>query len=153
MNTNGKIENDYFLREFELEDYNKGYFDLITQLLESPLPSYEDFESRYNEMKDTKLYNIFVVECRSTQKVVGTISVVIEFKFLENLSKVAHIEDFVVDEKYRGKSLGRVLIEKAIQFSKETGCIKTKLHSRPHVQALYEKFGFVDKGPTMVLFN
>lgn len=38
---------------------------------------------------------------------------------------VCHIEDVVVDEKYRGYGLEKMLIETAIQCVKENKCYKT----------------------------
>lgn len=55
------------------------------------------------------------------------------------------IEDVVVDEKARGKGVGRQLIEAAILFSQKKGISKIDLTSRPERLAannLYQKLGF-----------
>ena len=57
----------------------------------------------------------------------------------------AWIEDVVVDEKMRGKGIGKKLIEFGIEFAKNKGISKIDLTSRPERKAaneLYGKLGF-----------
>ena len=59
--------------------------------------------------------------------------------------KKACIEDVVVDEKIRGKGIGRTLVNHVIQFAKEKGITKIELtsgSSRVAANILYRKMGF-----------
>lgn len=59
--------------------------------------------------------------------------------------KKAWIEDVVVDEKMRGKGIGKKLIEFAVEFAKNKGILKVDLTSRPErvsANELYKKLGF-----------
>lgn len=58
------------------------------------------------------------------------------------------IEDVVVDETMRGRSLGRLLVERAIAFARTLGPGTLMLTSRPSreaANALYRSCGFVFK--------
>jgi len=58
------------------------------------------------------------------------------------------IEDVVVDEKYRGKGLGRMLVERLIKQGKRQKLAQLKLTSKKDRVAannLYKKLGFVLK--------
>jgi len=59
--------------------------------------------------------------------------------------EVGRIEDLIVDENYRGKGFGRILVEKLISVAKEKNLKKINLTSNPQritAQKLYEKMGF-----------
>ena len=58
-------------------------------------------------------------------------------------------EDLFVEPEFRGKGLGRQLIEKIIEEAKKQGCYKllaTSRYSREKVHELYLKIGFQDYG-------
>lgn len=57
----------------------------------------------------------------------------------------AWIEDVVTDEAFRGRGIGRALVERAIEIAKEKGAKRIYLTSNPSrkaAHALYAKCGF-----------
>ncbi|KAI9308230.1 acyl-CoA N-acyltransferase [Cunninghamella echinulata] len=60
-----------------------------------------------------------------------------------------HIEDVVVDEKWRGKGVGKLLLEKAISTAVQYHKVRTlDLTSRPDrvaANGLYKKMGFIQR--------
>jgi GNAT superfamily N-acetyltransferase len=55
------------------------------------------------------------------------------------------LEDVFVEEKYRGKGIGKELVKKVIEKAKELGCYKliaTSRFERENVHQLYENLGF-----------
>ena len=59
--------------------------------------------------------------------------------------KVATLEDFIVDKSYRNKGYGTLLLKKAIQHTKESGCLRITLFTdldNYRAQELYKKYGF-----------
>jgi len=55
------------------------------------------------------------------------------------------IEDVVVDESYRGKGIGKELMNFAVNYSKSLGAKDVRLTSRPSriaANKLYSKLGF-----------
>ena len=71
------------------------------------------FEKRYDELfpslKET--YKMVVIEDVQQGKIIGAGSLIIERKFILDLGICGHIEDVVVESPYRGRNLGRRLIE------------------------------------------
>ena len=145
MNSNSEIEfnhEDFKFRTLEEDDYNKGYFDLLTQLTVANKPLYEDWIKRFNELKATGLTKVFVVESLKENKVIATITCSIELKFIRNLGSICHIEDFVIDKEYRNKKIGTKLISLSLEYSREVGCYKILLDAKDDVIPFYEKVGF-----------
>ncbi len=61
----------------------------------------------------------------------------------------ALLEYFAVDDAYRGKGIGRKLVETMVATAKEKGCYKILMQSRygrDDIHAFYEKLGFHDHG-------
>jgi GNAT superfamily N-acetyltransferase len=59
------------------------------------------------------------------------------------------IEDVYVNEKYRGKGVGKKIVLELIKKAKENKCYKligTSRYSRRKVHKFYENFGFKDYG-------
>jgi GNAT superfamily N-acetyltransferase len=58
---------------------------------------------------------------------------------------VAWIAMMLVDEHYRGRGLGRALLEHALAFAEQTGARSIRLDATPMGRPLYEKLGFVEE--------
>ena len=78
------------------------------------------------------------------EKAVGMIRISYERK--EKFKHIAHLMAFYVDEKYRGRGIGKMLIDAALaEIRTRPGIIKVKLCVNPDQKAamkLYERFGF-----------
>ena len=109
---------------------------LIPQLtLNSEIPSREDIA----EIIKAKNSYIFLAK---EEEIYGILTLII---CKIPTGKKASIEDVVVDEKIRGKGIGKLLVNHAIQFAKEKGITKIELTSSPSRVAaniLYQKMGF-----------
>jgi ribosomal protein S18 acetylase RimI-like enzyme len=73
-------------------------------------------------------------------------------EYLAPTGRKVWIEDVVVDETMRGRSLGRMLVEHAITYSKTTGGGTLMLTSRPSriaANRLYRSCGFEPKETNM----
>lgn len=63
------------------------------------------------------------------------------------------IEDVAVNEKYRGKGVGKKLVERLILIGKQKNCDKIVLNSSEENSKFYEKIGFKKKELQMVIRN
>ena len=81
--------------------------------------------------------HLFIVKYEDT--IVGTGSVLVEEKLIHDFGLVAHIEDVVIDEDYRGLGLAKRLMETLIRCSIYTDCYKIILDASDDVKAFYEK--------------
>jgi glucosamine-phosphate N-acetyltransferase len=137
------LGDNLILRPLKRSDYSKNYIGLLSQLTLVGDVSKEQFEKRFDAMRSCfNSYYILVVEDLSKHTICATITHVYEQKFLRNIGARGRIEDVVVDEKYRGKKLSKLLLDVAVQLSKLLGCYKISLECKDHLLKLYQQFGF-----------
>ena len=143
---------DFIIRKLEYDDYNKGFFELLQQLTMAEKPSFEHFKERLDKINSRDAENIYVYENKVDHKLYGTISYFSEYKFIHGLSKVGHIEDFVVDKDHRNKKIGTKLIDMAIKMAKQKGCYKIILECIDELIPFYQKFGFKKNANSMQIY-
>lgn len=83
--------------------------------------------------------------------IIGTCSVLIEYKFNRWWSCVAHLEDLAVHPNAQGKWVGSWLIKTVLTYAEEQWCYKIILDADkdPAHVSYYEKFGFESCGAYM----
>jgi len=140
----------FTIRNLKTSDYNKEYFNLLSQLTNTTEISYEEFSKFISELNPD--HQIFVIEDLLTNKIIGTGTILIENKLIHNQRKVAHIEDIVTDNKFRGQGIGKYLIEKLINVAKTAKCYKVILDCANHNIGFYTKCGFETKGVQMAKY-
>ncbi|OUC43099.1 acetyltransferase, GNAT family [Trichinella nativa] len=103
-----------------------------------------DFEKgQFVEMRNCQgTYYVVVIEDLSKSIIVGTCMLVIERKFIHTCGSRARLEDLVVDTAYRGRQLGKLLIEVTRQLAWNLGCYKVSLECKDELISYYEQFGF-----------
>jgi glucosamine-phosphate N-acetyltransferase len=84
--------------------------------------------------------------------IVGSITVLIEQKLIRSMGKVAHIEDLITHNSYRGQHIASQLIEHAKEYSKQNACYKIILNCDTSLELFYERNGFTKKGTQMALY-
>lgn len=126
------------------EEYVAAVNRLLAQLSSSPVVFTVETLSGIVESPSSHL---FFAECEGV--VAGMLTV---GEYLAPTGRKIWIEDVVVDEAMRGRSLGRALVEHAIAYSKSSGCGTLMLTSRPSrvaANALYRSCGFLPKETNM----
>lgn len=90
---------------------------------------------------------------RDASGILGTLTLVV-FRIPTGVR--AWIEDVIVDESARGKGVGRILNEAAIEHAFAAGAITVDLTSRPSREAanrLYQRIGFVERATNVYRFS
>ena len=99
---------------------------------------------------DQSVYgNIYVATL--SDKIVGTITLIIEPKIIHNGSSVGHIEDVVVNKDFRNKGIGKLLIDYVVEIARKAGCYKVILDCDENNVNFYQKSGFKTSGICMRL--
>ena len=130
----------YNIRKLMKTDFEK-YITLISQLRPIEIiPTREKFEEIYDTIFTNNM--IFIAEEHVTKKLIGSITLLIEQKFIHNLSKYARIEDVVVDENYRKQNIGRSLVKYAICYAKKIKVFKITLTCKKNLENFYKKNDF-----------
>lgn len=124
------------------------FFLLLNQLTTAPQIDKNTFKKIVSSLNDN--HNIFVYI--KDNKLIGTISLLIEQKLIHNGKCVAHIEDLVVDKDYNCLGIAKELLAHTINVSKNQNCYKIILNCKKELIPFYEKSNFREKDLQMVLY-
>ena len=140
------------LRKLKINDYDKGYMEILSQLTDVGNVTKEQFEYSFNH-KISPNKTILVLEDKNTEKVIASASLLIEYKFTNQCGSHGHIEDVVVNNNYRGLGLGKLLIDELVKISKNVQNHRIILDCQPHNVKFYEKCGFHVRGVEMAIYH
>ena len=136
----------------ELTDFSITALDAINGLLPQLSPSAVALEeSDLRNIVDSESTKLFLAI--DEDGVFGMLSLVL---FRIPTGRKAWVEDVVVDEKARGRGVGKLLIEHAIQVAREHGAHSVDLTSRPSreaANALYQRVGFQKRETNVYRFQ
>ena len=133
----------FVFRDMELEDFERGYLVLLSQLTKVPPLSAGEFAAIFEKVKRTS--KMIVIEDLKEKKVVGSFKLLFERKFARGGATMAHLEDVVVDSSYRSQGFGKQLMELAKAISDEEGCYKMVGYCSCELVGFYAKNGFEAK--------
>ena len=85
-------------------------------------------------------------------KILGTVSVLFDYKIIHNGGVVCRFEDFVVDEEHRNQGVGTQLIERAKSLAVEKGAYKIILDCKTELEGFYMKHGFNNRNIQMSIY-
>ena len=114
----------YTIRPLRRSDYHTGYLDVLRVLTSVGEFSVEQWNERYDWMKQRNGEYFLVVICDGNDRVVGTGSLIVERKFIRSLGMVGHIEDIAIEKGQQGKKLGLRMIQALDYVASKVGCYK-----------------------------
>ena len=126
-------------RKLELDDYNHGYLDLLSQLANVGTVTFDTFSNFVNSLNDN--HKVWV--CYLDGKIVASGTIVKEQKLIHSSCKFARLEDIVVDKSVRHSGLGKKLVNFLVELSKD--CFRVSLSCKPELAGFYAKNGFIEK--------
>jgi glucosamine-phosphate N-acetyltransferase len=132
------------IRRLHKNDYDNGIIELLGQLttISKDHVTRRKFEDYVDALSGND--NHFTIVVEGGNKIIGTATLLVEPKLIHNVSKVGHIEDVVVDQKYRGHGIGTMMIEHLTN--------KVILDCDEKNAVFYEKCGFKKKGVEMAVY-
>lgn len=80
----------------------------------------------------------------------ATATLLYEYKFIYNISRVAHVEDVCVSAAYRNTGYGRQLVAHLVEEARKQRCYKITLNCAHSVIGFYEACGFYRDGNQMI---
>ncbi|CAH8669508.1 unnamed protein product [Schistosoma curassoni] len=138
------------IRPLLSSDYD--YLALLKQLTVVGKIEQREFDERFSLMASClDTYFIVVLEDATTSRIIGAATLFIELKFIHQCSKRGHIEDVIVDSRYRGMNFGRLLVDTLVRIGKHMGCYKISLDCSNEKVGFYEKLGFQCKNNIMYI--
>ncbi len=136
----------YNIRKLNENDYIQ-YKKLINEFRETEFNE-EQFKETLNKINNYS--DIWIIEI--DDEIITTITIIYEYKFIHNISKIAHIEDVCTLIKYRGKGYGKILLDYIINEVKKNNCYKITLYCKEELENFYCKTKFVKNGIQMAIY-
>ena len=134
------------ISELKKEDYQE-YITLINNFRECNI-SKDEFINILEKIKINGNIYIYKID----NKIAGTISLLLEQKFIHNGAIYGYIEDLFVAETYRNLGIGSKLISFVIEKARKIKkCRIIKLNSNLQLIKFYKKKNFEKYGYTMYL--
>ncbi|KAK4531611.1 hypothetical protein CCYA_CCYA08G2468 [Cyanidiococcus yangmingshanensis] len=146
------MKNDtYIVRELCEADLARGFRELLAQLTKTGSASLETWQERYRfRQQNSATYLTLVAVDSTTNRVVGTATLLIEHKFTRGCGQAGHIEDVVVDAAHRQQHLGSRLVRALLDRAQSRyGCYKVTLYCTEENAPFYAKLGLERKGVQM----
>ncbi|MDA9622623.1 GNAT family N-acetyltransferase [Flavobacteriaceae bacterium] len=130
------------IRELAESDYNQ-----VIELWTKSLSNKFDNEINTSHLSDPGSITLVSVD---NNTITGVASLYIIKKLTRTLGL---IEDVAVNENYRGKGIGKKLVEKLIGLAADKKCDKTVLNSSEQNSEFYKKIGFKINEIQMIIRN
>ena len=128
------------IREIEESDLEKGFLETLDFLRNTSGLDKNKAKKILQKIKQNPDHIIHIAI--DDEKIVGSVTLFIEQKFIHDGGFVGHIEDVVVRKDYEGKGIGIRLVTSMLERAKEKNCYKTILDCKDNVKQFYERIGF-----------
>lgn len=100
------LDTHLHIRYLHINDYHTGFLTILSQLSRVGDITFQQFEQRYQLQQQLATIHTLVIEDTSINSIIGTATLLLEFKYIHGCGVVGHVEDVVVKDGYRGKQLG-----------------------------------------------
>ena len=130
----------------KIKEYHyDSIFNLLSNLTECPYIDKNSFLTIINNLNDKHMIFIYEID----NNAIGTITLLIEQKLIHGGKCVGHIEDLVVNSTYKGRNIGKNLIEHCINIAQNNDCYKIILDCKEDLIPFYNKNNFKQQGVCM----
>lgn len=129
------------IREVTLRDFDQ-VFGLLKQLWAGRDLDYADMKKVFDHNLNAPDH--FYIVAHSGPQIVGYCSLMVKHNLWQQ-GLLGNVNEMVVEENYRGKGIGKKLMERIIQIAREQNCKCLELESSFHrekAHAFYEELGF-----------
>lgn len=126
------------VRPMYATDLRRGFLATLASLKPCELSDEEAVEVFRQRMRQKIRTYVAVMDNR----IVGTVTLLIEPKFIHSGGVVGHIEDVAVHQAYQQHGVGAMLVNYALDECRAAKCYKVILDCAEKVIPFYEKLGF-----------
>lgn len=140
------MNNNYIIRKLHEDDYEK-YLKLINQFRPTKFT-----KDKYLEILNKININseIWIIELNN--ELVGTGTILYEYKFIHDICILSHIEDICIDENHRSQKFGKILVDHLINEATQKNCYKITLYCSEELEKFYKFCNFEKKGIQMAIY-
>jgi glucosamine-phosphate N-acetyltransferase len=126
------------IRTLEPGDFRRGFLETLDGLSPTRLTP-EEAEA---VLADPRRAHTTTWVALLGGRVVGTVSLIVEKKFIHQGGLVGHIEDVAVHAEFRRRGIGSRLVAHATRGAVRLGCYKVVLNCHDPVQPFYRRLGY-----------
>nr|CAG4648943.1 EOG090X0FKI [Polyphemus pediculus] len=138
-----KQDGTLLVRPLYASDYNRGFLELLKELTEVGDITQKQFEDRFNLMKNcSNMYYCTVIVDVEKDRIIGAATLLMELKFIRGCALRARLEDVVVSPLYRGKQLGKCIVEVVTNLGHALGGYKMSLDCKDQMVPFYLSLGY-----------
>ena len=139
--------------DIEIKQLEKNSVDTYSSIMELLPQLYDNvFKLTYDDFGDILKSNylkIFIEKSNNRVIAIGTL-----VSYIKLTGNVGIIEDFIVDEKYRGTGVGSNLLNHVVNYGFNSGISFIDVNTRREEASLfYKKNGFLEKGINRKLYS
>lgn len=131
------------VRPLQSGDFHRGFLQILSQLTSVGNVSLAQFLNRFAQMRASGDYYVTVIVDTRYDKIIGSATLVLEHKFIHGCSVRGRLEDVVVDDTYRGKQLGKLIVVTVSLLAERLGCYKMSLDCKDKLIPFYKSIGYV----------
>lgn len=138
------------MRNLQEDDYERGFFALLDELVHSETLSKEQFLEILHDPHQDSLVVVLIE--KSSQRILGSFKLLFEKKFILGGCTCAYLEEVIVSKSQRGKGYGKILMQTAVDICKERKCHRiTGMGDQTNV-GFYLQCGFKQDGLGIQIF-
>ena len=138
---------ELIIRKIIESDLENGFLESLDSLRQTSNLEQNSARNILKQILGNENHVIHVAELDG--KIVGSITLLVEQKFIHEGGIVGHIEDVVVKKEFEGQGIGMKLVLSLLDIAKERECYKTILNCEDELIPFYEKIGFKQKSNEM----
>ncbi|XP_035795922.1 probable glucosamine 6-phosphate N-acetyltransferase [Anopheles albimanus] len=131
------------VRPLQTGDFHRGFLQILSQLTKVGDVSLTQFLNRFAQMRASGDYYVTVIVDTRLDKIIGSATLVLERKFIHGCGTRGRLEDVVVDDTYRGKQLGKLIVVTVTLLADQLGCYKMSLDCKDKLIPFYTSIGYV----------
>lgn len=132
------MKEELIIRQLEEDDIEKGYLEIFDK--ERKPVSILEAKEIFKKTNSSPFHKIFIAIINS--EIIGSITLIIEPKFIRNGGLIGHIEDVEIKNNYQRRGVGKKLLKKVLEFAENQGCYKTILDCSDDLMPFYLNSGF-----------
>ena len=133
-----------------LQDHREDYFATLANLSEVETMSAQESIDTLTAINQQ--WSHIYIAVHDDGNIVGTITLMLEQKFLRNGALAGHLEDVAVRQGYEWQGIGWWLVTHAVSEAKKHGCYKVILDCNEKLLGFYAKHGFEAKEICMKMY-
>ena len=137
------------IKNIDITDkFYKDYLNLLNTFRSSNI----EYQTFINIINNLPINHDIFIYFDNNNNIIGTITIILEQKIINNGGIVCHIEDFIISEKYKKLGYGTSILEFIKNYSKNKKCYKIILDCNANISSFYIKNNFQNLNTQMSFY-